>query len=99
MNPASIAARHSGASLPGLLGTFTSDVTSYGRYLQPNDAAGRVTLDRQNVPLREVLDAVCAQVGCVCGRGNVPHVDVAERVPDRGRAPLKERRDLGLTQA
>jgi TPR repeat protein len=26
---------------------------------------GKVTLDRQNVPLRKVLDAMCAQVGCV----------------------------------
>lgn len=26
---------------------------------------GKVTLDRKNAPLREVLDAVCAQVGCV----------------------------------
>jgi hypothetical protein len=30
--------------------------------------------------------------------GNVPHVAVAERVPDRGRAPLKGRRDLTQAQ-
>ncbi|HXO29086.1 MAG TPA: tetratricopeptide repeat protein [Thermoanaerobaculia bacterium] len=28
-------------------------------------AKGRVTLERKDVPLREVLDAVCAQAGCV----------------------------------
>lgn len=26
---------------------------------------GKVTLDRKNLPLRQALDALCAQVGCV----------------------------------
>jgi hypothetical protein len=44
-----------------------------------SEVHGRVTLDRKKMPLHEVLDAVCAQVGCVCsfdakGREPGPHI-------------------------